>query len=425
VLHDAVLFDLDGTLVATDRFWIPAARTGARLAFEALGIEREPPSAAAWMSIVGDPFEQGLERLFPDLAPAARAAIGGACLAEERRLLAAGGAAAMPGALELLSELRAGGVRIGVASNCAQGYLDHMLGRLGLGEFVESARCLDSRGVRSKADMIGQLLREFGTRSAVFVGDRATDRDAAWENGLPHVHCDFGFAPDGERVASEARIEDLGGLPRMLAAREEWIAAALERAGCLRDLAAAHAPIAIGITGPSASGKSLFARDAAAVFRARGVPALAAALDDHARDDGDRGAPPGPDGDHLGFACDLGRLAAELFEPLAAGSLCAPGDNRGDAAAGEPVDVLVLEGPFLLDPRVRARLARVIALEVPEELALRRAAARIPPDGDARALVRLHRTELPAERAFAARYPAAGHADLVLDAANPLGLGGA
>jgi hypothetical protein len=153
----------------------------------------------------------------------------------------------------------------------------------------------------------------------------------------------------------------------------------------------------------------------------------AAALDDHARDRGDGddgGAPPGPDGDHLGYACDLGRLAAELFEPLAAGRLRAPGAGA-NGARGEPVDVLVLEGPFLLDPRVRARLARVIALEVPEELALRRAAARIPPDGDARALVRLHRSELPAQRAFAARYPAAGHADLVLDAANPLGLGGA
>ena len=38
--YDAVLFDLDGTLVATDRFWPQAARAGALLAFEELGLER-------------------------------------------------------------------------------------------------------------------------------------------------------------------------------------------------------------------------------------------------------------------------------------------------------------------------------------------------------------------------------------------------
>ena len=35
----AALFDLDGTLIATDRFWIQAARVGARRAFQELGLE--------------------------------------------------------------------------------------------------------------------------------------------------------------------------------------------------------------------------------------------------------------------------------------------------------------------------------------------------------------------------------------------------
>jgi uridine kinase len=309
-------------------------------------------------------------------------------------------------------------VRVGVASNCAQGYLDHMLDRLGMGRFVEEARCLDSPRVRSKADMIADLLEAFGTRSAVFVGDRATDRDAAWENGLPHVHCDFGFASAGEEVAAEGCIEDLGALAAVLAGREAWIAEALERAGCLRALASANAPIAIGVTGAPAAGKTLFARDAARVFRAHGVPAVAASLDAYPRPPDARGsAAPGPDGDHLGFAFDLDRVARELLEPHAGGAHAIPAAEPGAA----PPDVLVLEGPFLLDPRLRPRLARVIALDVGEELVLRRAAARIPRGGDPDPLIRLHRHNLPAYRAFAERYPAARHADLVLDAANPLG----
>ena len=65
---DSIVFDLDGTLVATDRFWIPAARAGARRAFEELGLERELPSADQWMSMVGYPLEEGFRRVGAYLA---------------------------------------------------------------------------------------------------------------------------------------------------------------------------------------------------------------------------------------------------------------------------------------------------------------------------------------------------------------------
>ena len=56
--------------------------------------------------------------------------------------------------------------------------------------------------------MIEDLLLTFGTRSAVMVGDREGDRDAAHANGLPHIHLRNGFAPRGEEVVCEARIDD-------------------------------------------------------------------------------------------------------------------------------------------------------------------------------------------------------------------------
>lgn len=418
MLYDAILFDLDGTLVATDRFWVPAARTGCRAAFERLGLVRELPSAAAWMSIVGHPFSDGLRTLFPDLSEAERAEVGEACLAEEHRSLAAGGAAPMPGALELLRALRAAGLHLGVASNCAQGYLDHMLAELGFGALVDEARCLDSRGVANKADMIADLLATFGTHSAVFVGDRQSDREAAWANGLPHVHCRFGFAPDGEPTAAEAVIEDLGELPSVLERRRAWIEGALEQAGALRALAAAGAPIAVGVTGAPGVGKTLFARDAVAVFRSHGVPARVSALEDFAAPTAAaRSASPE---DPLGEGYDLVRLERELLAPLAAGSLAT--GQGADEGAGEAADVVVLEGPFLLDPRLRTRLAVVLHLEAPADVLLRRAAGRLRHGGDPRALADLFQRVLPLHRRFAERYPPERSADLVLDAANPLGL---
>ena len=53
---DAVLFDLDGTLLATDRFWIPAARVGARRAFEELGLDRDKCNVNGGAIALGHPL---------------------------------------------------------------------------------------------------------------------------------------------------------------------------------------------------------------------------------------------------------------------------------------------------------------------------------------------------------------------------------
>src|SRR5687767_8367827 len=109
---DAVIFDLDGTLVATERFWVAAANAGARRAFDELGLERELPTPAEWLSVVGLSVAVGFENVFPDLTPAQRAQVLARCVEEEEAALRGGGAALLPGALEALRELHALGVKI-------------------------------------------------------------------------------------------------------------------------------------------------------------------------------------------------------------------------------------------------------------------------------------------------------------------------
>lgn len=219
---DAVLFDLDGTLVATDLFWPDAARAGARAAFRELSIERPLPTPDEWMGLVGLVLGEGFAGLFPDLTPEQRRVLMARCGEAERELLGQGRAALLPGVREALDELRDRGVRMGVASNCSRPYLEAMLGGPGLpgrdrpgpglATWIQEARCLDSPGISRKADMVGDLLLAFGTRRAVMVGDRLGDRDAAWANGLPHVHLARGYAVAGERVQAEAVIEGMDAL---------------------------------------------------------------------------------------------------------------------------------------------------------------------------------------------------------------------
>lgn len=207
--YDAVLFDLDGTLLATDRFWVPAARVGAKRAFAELGLERAIPSAEEWMGLVGLPLAEGFDALFAELSAEERKVVLERCVEEEHFALEAGRAALLPGAMEVLEELRRRGVRVGIASNCSQRYLDSAMERMGLGEWVEEGRCLDSPGIRNKADMLEDLLLTFDARRAVMVGDRQGDWAAAQANGLPFVLCENGFRPESERFDCEGSVPDL------------------------------------------------------------------------------------------------------------------------------------------------------------------------------------------------------------------------
>lgn len=406
ILFDAVIFDLDGTLVATERFWVAAASAGAERAFKELGIRRKTPSPSEWMGMVGLPLERAFDGVFGDLDEARRRHVQARCVEAEEAALRAGGAALLPGALEVLTELRARGIKLGIASNCGRGYLDTMLRELKLGELVDEARCLDSRGVRDKGDMLRDLLATFGTRSAVMVGDRASDAQAAHANGLPHVHLVSGFAPEGERVEAEATIGGLGELVATLEGRASDIEGALRGLGALRRTPRG---LTLALTGPMGAGKSLLARDIGRVLAERDLPASVIALDAFLRAEPDASAE-----EHLERAFDVERLLGAVLEPRARGEPTRAG-AWGPPAPRE--QLVIVEGLFLLHPRLRLYFDRVLYLTADDATVLARLAAR---EADADELSRIRRSFLPAQREFERQFDPAQRADLVLDGRNPL-----
>jgi phosphoglycolate phosphatase len=432
-LFDAVVFDLDGTLVATDRFWVDAARAGARRAFQELGIERAMPSAMEWMSLVGLPLAQGFDRLFADLPPTSRALVFQRCVEEENTALRAGQAALLPGVADTLASLRARGVRLGIASNCGADYLHTMMHELGLARWVEEGRCLDSPNVRSKSGMVADLLDTFGTRAAVMVGDRIGDRDAAWQNGLPHVHCARGFAQEGEQVECEAVIEDMSELVPRLERRAQWIGAALESLGfgapsfASQRSSGPNGPRSLGVTGHSGSGKTLFARDVHRVLAARGVPASVVALGAFLKPEAQSAelastafVPADRALDHLVLAFDVEDLEQRVLGPHQRGERV-DFDLGAQRITVEPGTVLVLEGLFLSHPRLRPHLDRIVHLAASDNLCLRRIAGRDARDAGPESLLRVRRHFLPTQRGFDELVDPARAADLVLDAENALG----
>jgi uridine kinase len=294
---------------------------------------------------------------------------------------------------------------------------------MGLNEFIAEGRCLDSRGIRGKADMISDLLLTFGTRSAVMVGDRRGDCQAAHANALPHVHLANGFAPGGEAVPAEAEIEDFLELLPRLRGRARMIEGALEELGV-----GAGPRRSLGITGRSGCGKSLLARDAVASLVSRGHDAVLVRLDDFLRPEEERrGYAELAASEHLSRAFDVEVLCEEVLEPLGRGRRVAHCRFGAEGQKIEitlaPGSILVLEGLFLLHPRLRSQLGAVLYLDLDSEACLHRVAARELPLGGQEEIERTRRYFLPAQEAFDELFDPASGADLLLSAENPLGPG--
>jgi uridine kinase len=123
--------------------------------------------------------------------------------------------------------------------------------------------------------------------------------------------------------------------------------------------------------------------------------------------------------DHLQQGFDAHELLEAVVAPHAAGKQVEH-SRDGRLIAVAPDEVLVLEGLFLLHPLLRARLDRVLQLDAPDNVCLRRVAGRDAHSG-AEALMRVRRHFLPVQRAFDERVEPARNADLVLPGGNVLG----
>jgi phosphoglycolate phosphatase len=184
---ELVVFDVDGTLHDTFRWWTPVIRRGLQLFAEQRGITIPEPTQRQAEAVVGNrdagvwaPFlPPGHAHLWQEL----RAVV----VPLEIATVSNGDDFLFPGVRELLPRLRRSGVRVALASNCRSAYMRAMQQGQGLAALSDWQFCLDSPGVGSKTDMLRLAAVAAVARRAVMVGDREADQQAAREAGWPFV----------------------------------------------------------------------------------------------------------------------------------------------------------------------------------------------------------------------------------------------
>lgn len=213
---DAVLLDLDGTLV--DSLADLRTALNATLAREGL----PPVAAAAMRAMVGDGAPALLRRALlasggdpdraPDLLPDFLAVY---------EPIAAAGTALFPGAAGAVRALRAAGFALAIVTNKPARATGLILDSVGLAPLIDTVVGGDTLPQRKPDPApLHEALRRLRVEPgrAVMVGDMHHDIAAARAAGTAAILARYGYGRPDDATSADAVLDDIGGLRAVIAA---------------------------------------------------------------------------------------------------------------------------------------------------------------------------------------------------------------
>ena len=213
MIPEAMIFDMDGTLFQTETLTVPAYFA----CFEQLkreGLYRgETPPVERFLGGLGLLLEEIWRRVLPDEPVAVHERANELLLQIQLDMLQKGVGQLYPVVAETLAELHRRGIRLFVASNGLQEYIEGVVAGKGLSPYFEGLYSAGKYSTRSKVELVRLLLDRHRLQSAWMVGDRSSDVEAGKRNGLLVVGCNYaGFGQAGELDGADRLIESFGEL---------------------------------------------------------------------------------------------------------------------------------------------------------------------------------------------------------------------
>lgn len=215
---DAVAFDMDGTLLNSGVFGVRAIK----LAFEQMialgdlpGLATAPPDELIRAQI-GKPPHEFYRDLLPDGSRHQAGHLHSIAGANERAFLKQGQGRLFDGAQEVLSGLHARGHKLLLVSNCTQDYMDAVVDTFALDRLLHFRSAVGRDARLTKTAELARGLAEVGARTAVMVGDRHHDLEAARANGVWFIACTYGYGKPEEFAGAQASINDIRDLPGLI-----------------------------------------------------------------------------------------------------------------------------------------------------------------------------------------------------------------
>lgn len=190
-------FDMDGTIYDCSEIVAPAFRRGIEIFKEKMGKNIEVPAKKELIEQLGVPTDQIFINLFPGLSQKEYQLLNDLCqktlvedVKEKKGYI-------YPHVVEVVDQLHDKGYKMVIASNGKLPYLKAILETYGLDKKFDEEIIVLNDTIISKNDIVKSYKSKITNKdSLIMIGDRTSDREAAFTNSVPFVGCAFGHASD-------------------------------------------------------------------------------------------------------------------------------------------------------------------------------------------------------------------------------------
>ncbi|WP_214627873.1 HAD hydrolase-like protein [Paenibacillus agaridevorans] len=214
-MSQSLIFDMDGTLFQTEKILeISLEDTFDRL--RSLNEWDRATPIEKYREIMGVPLPKVWEALLPYHSDEVRKETDAYFLEVLIKNIRYGKGALYPNVKEIFTHLKENNCSIYIASNGLKEYLNAIVNHYNLDNWVTETFSIQQIESLNKSDLVRSIIVKYGITTAAVVGDRLSDINAAKDNGLVAIGCNFDFAQSDELTKADIVINDLIELKTLL-----------------------------------------------------------------------------------------------------------------------------------------------------------------------------------------------------------------
>ncbi|WP_416825117.1 HAD hydrolase-like protein [Ectobacillus polymachus] len=211
----SLIFDMDGTLFQTEKI-LELSLDDTFNHLRSLNLWDTVTPIDKYREIMGVPLPKVWEALLPNHSNEVREQTDDYFLERLVENIRSGKGALYPNVKEVFSYLEENNCSIYIASNGLTEYLQAIVSYYKLDNWVTETFSIQQIQTLNKGDLVKTIIKKYDIKKAAVVGDRLSDINAAKDNGLIAIGCNFDFAQEDELAQADLVINDLMELKTIL-----------------------------------------------------------------------------------------------------------------------------------------------------------------------------------------------------------------
>ncbi|MFJ5770437.1 HAD hydrolase-like protein [Psychrobacillus sp. NPDC093180] len=204
----SLIFDMDGTLFQTDKI-LELSLDDTFNHLRSLNKWDSITPIEKYREIMGVPLPKVWEALLPNHSIEVREQVDAYFLERLTANIKSGKGALYPNVKEVFRYLKENNYSIYIASNGLTEYLKAIVHYYNLDNWVTETFSIQQIQTLDKGDLVKTIIEKYDIKKAAVVGDRLSDINAAKNNELIAIGCNFDFAQEDELAQADFVIDDL------------------------------------------------------------------------------------------------------------------------------------------------------------------------------------------------------------------------